>query len=176
MTLGRYNRIELVKLDADDPSTQDWLNKCSKEQRQKYEFAMNNCILLTGNTVVNGMKIGIDGFEVDLTGDCWFNTEFKVVERKTLAEVETIRDVYDFVNQHKDEYPNMTLYTAAERKDILLAGGVNKDMAIYTDLQFNWANDEETQEPTYTAVKLDNDAVKAEFEEANPREEEKEIG
>ncbi len=105
-TIGQYTAIDLVTL---------------RDNRYTYQESY----LLTADEIDKS-------FEVDLTGDYFFN-ELKIVNRKTVETVKTLDDVRQFVNQYGLAFPEY------ENGGILVGG--SRDMLILPDLTFGWAED-----------------------------------
>lgn len=108
--LGKYNRIDKVNLTDG-------------------KIAYDNQYLLTG-IYTNGMSLEDSGLEVDLTGNCDFNCEFHVSERKTVQRVKTVQDILDFAKEHGIDLN-------CETKSELIVGGSN-DCIIHENLEFEW--------------------------------------
>jgi hypothetical protein len=104
--IGNYNRIDRVKLQSG---------------REYVAW------LLTGDNV------GRD-FEVLLTADNWFNTEFDVVERTLSVPVSTLQDVLDFCKKENIKAPLQ--HYDSESKTMLVGG--EKDCIVYDNLDFDW--------------------------------------
>ena len=99
--LGKYQRIELVKYD--DGSL---------------------AYLITGDKVE-------DCYEVDIQSDCFFNTEFKVLERTTVQEIHSIEDILNF-----SKTLNLDLSFRYDGTHFVV-GGAN-DCGICQSLEFDW--------------------------------------
>ena len=104
--LGRYDRIDLVRYD-------------------------DNSIgyLLTGYNVPKD-------FEVDIEADCYFNTEFEVVERKTVKTLKNINDLLDFTKL-------IDCNLNARFNGTYLPVGGEKDCYIFSNLDYCWREDYE---------------------------------
>lgn len=100
--IGRYSRIDLVKYDDG-----------------------SSAYLITGNDIKE------NGFEVDMASDCWFNTGYEVVERKTVKEISELQDIIDFAQEHGIDL-------SKNYKDTHLLVGGEKDCAIFSNLEYNW--------------------------------------
>ena len=77
------NYDKIVKCDLEGSSTNDY-----------YE----NCFLLTGDNVE-------DDFEVDLTGEFFFNADFKSLNREVVSVVKNVSEVLDFCKEHDIRIP-----------------------------------------------------------------------
>lgn len=91
--IGKYDRIDFVKYNN---GTETFL-MCGKDVEEN--------------------------FEVDLKADCFFNTEFEVIERKTVMQITDLRQVIEFVKT------NLGMY---------LLVGAEKDCLVYINLEFDW--------------------------------------
>ena len=103
--IGKYDRIDFVKYNN---GTETFL-MCGKDVEEN--------------------------FEVDLKADCFFNTEFEVIERKTVMQITDLRQVIEFVKTnlgidlHFKNYHETGMY---------LLVGAEKDCLVYIDLEFDW--------------------------------------
>lgn len=88
-----------------------------------------NCIILKDCS-----NEEITGFDVDLTGDFWFNTSFKYLKIKSKSAVSTLKAVIQYCDDKKVEIRKELL-----KNDGLIVGG-ERDFLINDVLDGNWVN------------------------------------
>lgn len=113
--LGKYDRIDKVTLvDPYDESI-------------KYY----NCYLLTGKDVPAE-------FEVDTTSDMFFNTEYRVEDRETVAVVNNIDEIIDFLNHNQFATDVEEFVKTSHGEPVMMTVGGEKNMLIFSNLEFDW--------------------------------------
>lgn len=75
------------------------------------------------------------GFDIDLTGDLFFNTDFETIKIKVEKEINTLAELYEFCEENGIKIP--AKYKIA---DGLICGG-EKDFIINNNLVGRWIND-----------------------------------
>lgn len=139
--VAKYNKI--VKCDLEGISSVDY-----------YE----NCYLLTGDNVEVD-----EGLEVELTGEFYFNTEFKSLNREEVATVDSIDELVDFCKKHDISVPSechsveCCLFVGGGR-DYVLDNGL---CALGWEEELNDISvDEKINDATERSVETDNDKNK----------------
>lgn len=113
--LGRYSRIDKCTLVHKD---------------NRYD----NCYLITGD--------GVDhDFEVDITGDLWFNCEFEVENRQTILVIDNLNDLIAFIKSIGQEKALKTRYITGYNINTHLLVGGESDCRVNKDLTFDWIKD-----------------------------------
>lgn len=121
MTDEEYDAWRHNRLDIDESLT---IGEYERIEKVKYNDG-------TYVHLLTGVGAGSGGFEVELEGNCFFNTEFEVEERTLVLIVNTIQDVLDFAKTlNIDLTPNYN-------GKYLLVGG-EKDMCVFDNLEYNW--------------------------------------
>lgn len=113
--LGRYSRIDKATL----------IDKHNSDNR------FINCYILTGYNTP-------EEFEVELTGDMAFNTEYRVEDREMVMKVNNLDELSAFMNQNQfatdvDEY-----LKKINGETVLMTVGGGKDMLVFANLEYNW--------------------------------------
>lgn len=81
-----------------------------------------NCYLLTGEDVDNEL-------EVELTGDLFFNCDYKKENVSVVKKIESLQDLLDFCKENNIDIPEENI-----GKDFLIVGG-SSDLVIQKDLE-----------------------------------------
>lgn len=128
--LGRYSRIDKATL----------IDKHNSDNR------FINCYILTGYNTP-------EEFEVELTGNMAFNTEYKIENREMVMKVNNLDELSAFMNRNQfvtdvDEY-----IKKINGETVFMTVGGGKDMLVFANLEYNWFENLKSNDNEMIALK-----------------------